>query len=133
MSDIMFLCLHNADLSQVAAAFFNKHKTRMDIRGRSAGIYPAVEIPALVREIMSEIGIDLSGITPVQISSAELKTNIRMLVTMEYDCILGFFPKDVNTMPWIFEDPKDFSIEEARIVRDEIERKVKDLIVANNY
>lgn len=78
MTDIMFACVHNAGRSQMAAVFFNKHRTQDTIqhrrflspfiKGVSAGTNPASEVHGVVREIMLEVGVDLSIITPVKLT-----------------------------------------------------------------
>ncbi|KAF9097944.1 hypothetical protein BGX29_007857 [Mortierella sp. GBA35] len=134
MSEIMFVCLLNADLSPVAAAFFNKHKTRPDITATSAGIDPVRRIPSVIREIMFEIGVDLFGIIPRKMPRG-LREACHTVVTMEYGNEMGLymFGSNVKVLYWVFTEPKDFSVEEARVVRDTIERKVKDFIAANDY
>ncbi|KAF9084954.1 hypothetical protein BGX23_010079 [Mortierella sp. AD031] len=117
MDEVMFVCLHNADLSQVAAAFFNRHKTRKDMKGTSSGICPARKIPAIVLETMSEVDIDLSGITPKEFPFGR-NTIAGTIVMMSYSGEL---------------ESNKSSVKELRVVRDEIEKRVKELIAENNY
>ncbi|KAF9093337.1 hypothetical protein BGX23_003409 [Mortierella sp. AD031] len=127
----MFACIHNAGRSQMAAAFFNKHKTRNDIKGISAGTNPASEVHGVVREIMSEVGIDLSNITPVKLTT-ELAKTVSTIVTMGCGETCPYVP-GVKIVDWAVTDPKNKSVEEARVIRDEIEQRIKDFIAENKY
>ncbi|KAF9096196.1 hypothetical protein BGX29_008675 [Mortierella sp. GBA35] len=134
MDEVMFVCLHNADLSQVAAAFFNRHKTRKDMKGTSSGICPARKIPAIVLETMSEVDIDLSGITPKEFPFGR-NTIAGTIVMMSYSGELGLCVFDIKMYRWDFTHPESnkSSVKELRVVRDEIEKRVKELIAENNY
>ncbi|KAF9905973.1 hypothetical protein EC991_001132 [Linnemannia zychae] len=127
MSDIMFACIHNAGRSQMAAAFFNKHKTSPSIKGISAGTNPATEVHPVVREIMLEIGIDLTDITPVKLTT-ELAKTVSTIVTMGCGETCPFVP-GVKIVDWAVTDPKNKSTEEARAIRDEIEQRIKEFVV----
>lgn len=81
MTDIMFACMHNAIRSQMAAAFFNKHRTQDGVKSVSAGVTPAAEVPDFVRNIMHEADVDVSGIKPVKLTRARQDC--------QHDCHLG--------------------------------------------
>jgi protein-tyrosine-phosphatase len=115
----------------MAAAFFNKHKTQPSIKGISAGTNPGSEVHPVVREIMLEIGIDLSNITPVKLTT-ELAQTVSTIVTMGCGETCPYVP-GVKIIDWKIEDPKHKSVEEARVIRDEIEQRIKDFITENNY
>lgn len=104
MSNIISACVHNAGRSQMAASFFNKHKTHPLIKGISTGTNLDSEVQPVVREIMMEIGIDLSNITPVKLTTELAQT--------------------VST---------NKSVEEARVIRDANEQRIEDFITENNY
>ncbi|KAG0368257.1 phosphotyrosine protein phosphatase I superfamily [Gamsiella multidivaricata] len=131
MTDIMFACVHNAGRSQMAAAFFNKHKTQESIKGLSAGTNPASEVHGVVREIMLEVGIDLSNVQPVKLTP-ELARTVSTIVTMGCGETCPYVP-GVNIIDWIIVDPKNKSVKEAREIRDEIENRIKMFIAENNY
>ncbi|KAG0029622.1 hypothetical protein BGZ81_003590 [Podila clonocystis] len=131
MSDIMFACVHNAGRSQMAAAFFNKHKTRDTVKGISAGTNPASEVHPVVRDIMLEVGIDLSNITPVKLTP-ELAKTVSTIVTMGCGETCPYVP-GVQIIDWKITDPKNKPLEEARVIRDEIENRIKAFIAENNY
>ncbi|KAF9109639.1 hypothetical protein BGX27_007387 [Mortierella sp. AM989] len=131
MTDIMFACVHNAGRSQMAAAFFNKHVTKEGIKGISAGTNPASEVHGVVREIMLEVGIDLSNITPVKLTP-ELAQTVSTIVTMGCGETCPYVP-GVKIIDWKITDPKNKPIDEAREIRDEIENRIKEFIQENNY
>lgn len=131
MSDIMFACVHNAGRSQMAAAFFNTHATRDGVKGISAGTNPASEVHDVVREIMLEKKIDLSHIKPVKLTP-ELAKTCSTIVTMGCGETCPYVP-GVNIIDWKITDPKNKPIDEAREIRDEIEKKIKEFIAENNY
>ncbi|KAF9198761.1 hypothetical protein BGZ49_000326 [Haplosporangium sp. Z 27] len=131
MTDILFACIHNAGRSQMAAAFFNKHSTQKEIKGISAGTNPASEVHEVVREIMLEVGIDLSQIKPVKLTP-ELAQTVSTIVTMGCGETCPYVP-GVKIIDWQVTDPKNKPIDEAREIRDEIENRVKTFIKENNY
>ncbi|KAG0356313.1 hypothetical protein BG005_004779 [Podila minutissima] len=131
MSDIMFACVHNAGRSQMAAAFFNKHRTQDTVKGISAGTNPASEVHPVVREIMLEVGIDLSNITPVKLTP-ELAKTVSTIVTMGCGETCPYVP-GVQIIDWSITDPKNKPVDEARVIRDEIENRIKAFITENNY
>ncbi|KAF9332468.1 hypothetical protein BG006_004642 [Podila minutissima] len=131
MSDVMFACVHNAGRSQMAAAFFNKHRTQDTVKGISAGTNPASEVHPVVREIMLEVGIDLSNITPVKLTP-ELAKTASTIVTMGCGETCPYVP-GVQIIDWGITDPKNKPVDEARVIRDEIENRIKAFITENNY
>ncbi|KAF9284820.1 hypothetical protein BGZ68_004365 [Mortierella alpina] len=131
MSNIMFACVHNAGRSQMAAAFFNMHKTQESIKGISAGTNPASEVHGVVREIMLEKGVDLSSITPVKLTP-ELAQTCSTIITMGCGETCPYVP-GVKIIDWKITDPKNASQDEARKIRDEIETRIKVFIAENNY
>ncbi|KAF9569190.1 hypothetical protein EC968_002661 [Mortierella alpina] len=131
MSDIMFACVHNAGRSQMAAAFFNMHKTQEGVKGISAGTNPASEVHGVVREIMLEKGVDLSNITPVKLTP-ELAKTCSTIITMGCGETCPYVP-GVKIIDWKITDPKNASQDDARAIRDEIEARIKVFIAENNY
>ncbi|KAF9308510.1 hypothetical protein BG003_010989 [Podila horticola] len=127
----MFACVHNAGRSQMAAAFFNNHRTQDSVKGISAGTNPASEVHPVVREIMLEVGIDLSNITPVKLTP-ELAKTVSMIVTMGCGEACPYVP-GIQIVDWAITDPKNKPVDEARVIRDEIENRIKVFIAENNY
>lgn len=125
----MFACVHNAGRSQMAAAFFNQHKSREDVRGISAGTNPADEVHKVVRDIMLEKGIDLSNIQPVLLTP-ELAGTVSTIITMGCGETCPYVP-GVAILDWQITDPKNKDIDEARVIRDDIEQRIIDFIAEN--
>jgi len=115
----------------MAAAFFNKHRTQDTVKGISAGTNPAPEVHGVVREIMLEVGVDLSNITPVKLTP-ELAGAVSTIVTMGCGETCPHVP-GVKIVDWKITDPKNKPIDEAREIRNEIEDKVRAFIAENNY
>ncbi|HKZ62286.1 MAG TPA: arsenate reductase ArsC [Nitrososphaera sp.] len=123
---ILFVCVENAGRSQMAEGFFNRCALK-GYRAVSAGTKPAGQINPLAAQAMKEIGIDISGqkskiITDDMIRDSAKAVNMGCMDSS--DCPLLFLN---NPIDWGIEDPKGKAIEKVREIRDEIERRVKDL------
>jgi arsenate reductase len=123
---ILFVCVENAGRSQMAEGFFNKY-TPKGYRGVSAGTKPAGQVNPLAVQAMKEAGIDIGRqkskiITDDMIRGAAKAVNMGCMDRS--DCPLLFLN---NPVDWGVEDPKGRPIEEVRKIRDEIERRVKEL------
>ena len=128
MKKILFVCVENADRSQMAEAFAKKYGAAKVVVS-SAGNKPANKVNAVVVEVMKEKGIDLSKNTPKMIT-AKMALDVDLIVTMGCNdqgvCPGPFFKP---TIEWHLEDHKGKPIEKVREIRDEIERQVKALII----
>ena len=124
MKTVIFACVHNAGRSQMAAAWFN----RLSRSGHalSAGTEPAARVHPEVVEVMREVGIDLSGATPRKLT-AELAQGADLLVTMGCGDECPYVP-GLRIEDWPLEDPKGKAIERVREIRDEIKRRVEELL-----
>ena len=123
---ILFVCVENAGRSQMAQGFFNKYAPK-GYRAISAGTRPAAQVNPLVVQAMREAGVDISGqksktITEDMIRDSEKAVNMGCMDKSE--CPLLFLN---NPIDWGMEDPKGKPIEKVREIRDEIERRVKEL------
>jgi arsenate reductase (thioredoxin) len=123
---ILFVCVENAGRSQMAEGFFNKH-TPPGYRAVSAGTRPAGQINPLAVQAMKEANIDISKqrskiITEYMIRNSIKAVNMGCMDSAE--CPLLFLN---NPIDWDIEDPKAKPIEKVREIRDEIERRVKEL------
>jgi arsenate reductase (thioredoxin) len=119
--------VENAGRSQMAEAFAKKYGADKFVFS-SAGNKPADKINPIVVEVMKEKGIDISVNKPKPIT-AKMALDADLIVTMgcnDYGICPGPFFKP--TVEWSLEDPKGKPIEKVREIRDEIERKVKQLI-----
>jgi len=125
---VVFVCVHNSGRSQMAEAFFNQIAAGKAI-ALSAGTQPGDKVHPVVVEAMKEVGIDLSGNKPKMLT-LEMIEKADKMITMGCGadaaglCPAGF----VETEDWALEDPKGKSISEVRIIRDEIKRRVSDLL-----
>jgi len=123
---ILFVCVENAGRSQMAEGFFNKHAPR-GYKAISAGTKPAGKINPLAAQAMKEIGMDITGqkskiITDDVVGNSAKAINMGCMNRTE--CPLLFLNKPIE---WAIDDPKGKSIEKVREIRDEIERRVKEL------
>ena len=123
-----FVCVEKAGRSQMAEAFFRKYLPS-GFEPISAGTMPAAKINPIVAQAMKEIGIDIEKNSPQSISQemidgAETAVNMGC---MDKESCPALFLRDVAD--WQIEDPKGKSIEEIRKIRDQIEQKVKELVL----
>jgi arsenate reductase len=124
MRYVLFVCTHNAGRSQMAQALFARDAPP-DVRAESAGTDPAREIWPTVVEAMAEIGIDLAGRRPQKLS-VEMQLHADWAVTMGCGDVCPYVPTMVET--WDVPDPAGLPLEEVRVIRDGIERQVRELI-----
>ena len=126
MRTFIFACVHNAGRSQMSAAFFNQLADPELARGISAGTQPAEHVHPVVVDAMREVGIDLSNAKPRKLT-AELAQNAEMLVTMGCGDECPYVP-GLRRDDWPLPDPKGQGIESVRQTRDEIKRRVMQLL-----
>jgi arsenate reductase (thioredoxin) len=130
MRKIIFACVHNAGRSQMSAAFFNHYSDPSKARAMSAGTQPAQRVHPQVVEVMKELGMDLSEARPQKLTTG-LAQEADLLITMGCGDECPFVP-GLKREDWPFPDPKDQSIEQTRQIRDDIERRVKAFIEAED-
>jgi arsenate reductase (thioredoxin) len=124
---VLFVCVENAGRSQMAEAFAIKH----GMNARSAGTIPSTRINPTVVDVMRERGVDISSnhpktLTPDLIRDASLV--VTMGCSIEEACPKPMIAQmQKKLVEWHLEDPKGRSLEEVRRIRDEIERKIKEL------
>ena len=124
---VLFVCLHNAGRSQMAAALLDHHaKGRVEVR--SAGSTPADQINPAVIAVMDEIGIDLSKEFPKPISDEAVEAS-DVIVTMGCGDACPVFPGK-RYLDWELPDPAGKGVEEVRAIRDQIDDRVKALLAA---
>jgi len=128
MKKVLFVCVENAGRSQMAEAFANKYGKDRFIAS-SAGNKPADKVNPVVVEVMKEKSIDISNNKPKLLTFA-MAQDADLIVTMGCDdqgiCPGPFFKP---TTDWKLEDPKRKPIEKVREIRDDIERRVKELVM----
>ncbi len=128
---ILFACVHNAGRSQMAAAFFNGAADAAKAVAVSAGTRPGSHVHPEVQDVMREVGIDLSSAHP-QLLTAELASGARMLITMGCGEECPYVP-GVERDDWALPDPKGRPVEEVRAIRDEIHRRVTELVASRRW
>ena len=126
MTTVLFACVHNAGRSQMAAAWFNRLSDPEKARAVSAGTQPGTRVHPEVVEAMREVGIDLTGATPMRLTD-ELARQSQLLITMGCGDDCPFVP-GLARDDWPLEDPKGKSVEQVRAIRDEIRDRVRTLI-----
>jgi arsenate reductase len=122
---VLFVCLHNAGRSQMSQALFELAANGRHL-ARSAGTTPAERVHPEVLEVMREQGVDLSDRTP-QLLTRELTEWADIVVTMGCGDRCPYIPGK-RYIDWELPDPAGRPIDEVRSTRDEINRRVQDLI-----
>jgi arsenate reductase (thioredoxin) len=123
--EVLFVCVHNAGRSQMAAGLL-AHHAHGRVVVRSAGSTPADEINPAVIEAMSELGIDLATAFPKPITD-DLVWASDVVVTMGCGDACPIYPGK-RYEDWDLEDPAGKDVEAVREIRDEIERRVRSLL-----
>jgi protein-tyrosine-phosphatase len=126
-AEILFVCVHNAGRSQMAAALAERIGGDR-IHVRSAGTDPAEDINPAVVEVMAEVGLDLSGRHPKPLEDATVR-EATVVVTMGCGDACPVYP-GTRYEDWDLADPSGKTVEEVREIRDEIEKRVRDLIAS---
>ena len=122
---VLFVCVHNAGRSQMAAALLAR-RARGAVEVRSAGSEPAERINPAVREVMAEIGVDLSAERPKRLTTDAVEAS-DVVVTMGCGDACPFFPGK-RYEDWELADPAGRDVELVRPIRDEIEQRVRALL-----
>lgn len=122
---VLFLCVHNAGRSQMAAGFMRAISGDA-VEVYSGGSEPAVAINPVAVAVMAERGIDISNGTPRRWIEEEIR-EADVVVTMGCGDTCPFFPGK-RYIDWELDDPAGKSVEEVRPIRDELERRVRVLL-----
>ena len=122
---VMFLCIHNAGRSQMAAGFLRKTAGNR-INVLSAGSTPGEEVNPAAVEVMAEVGIDISNATP-QRWTDEMAAQSDVIVSMGCGDECPVYP-GVRRLDWELDDPAGQDVDFVRAVRDVIEQRVNALI-----
>ena len=125
MARALFVCLHNAGRSQISEALFERAAAGRH-EARSAGTTPGEHVHPEVIEVMRELGIDLADRVPHKLSRADAEW-ADVVVTMGCGDECPYIPGK-RYLDWELDDPKGRPVEEVRATRDEIERRVVELI-----
>lgn len=122
---VLFVCVHNAGRSQMAAAFLTT-LSKGAIEVRSAGSQPAEKINPSAVEAMAEVGIDMSSEIPKVLTTDAVRES-DVVITMGCGDECPYFPGK-RYEDWVLEDPAGKGVESVRPIRDEIKRRIQGLI-----
>jgi arsenate reductase len=122
---ILFVCVHNAGRSQMAAALLT-HLAGDRIDVRSAGTEPADQINPVAVAVMAELGIDITAATP-KVLRGEAVQSSDVVITMGCGDTCPYFP-GVSYRGWTLDDPAGQPIDAVRAIRDDIAEHVRALI-----
>ncbi|GAA1449519.1 arsenate reductase ArsC [Nocardiopsis tropica] len=122
---VLFVCVHNAGRSQMAAAWL-RHLSGGRVEVRSAGSAPADSLNPAVVEAMAEVGVDITGQRPRVLTEQAVEAS-DVCVTMGCGDACPFFPGK-RYLDWDLPDPAGRGVEAVRPIRDEIRRRVEALI-----
>jgi len=125
MARVLFVCLHNAGRSQISEALFERAAASHH-EARSAGTEPSPSLHPEVIEAMDEVGIFVADRTPRRLTTADAEW-ADVVVTMGCGDGCPYIPGK-RYLNWELEDPQGRPLEEVRQMRDEIERRVTELI-----
>ena len=122
---VLFVCVHNAGRSQMAAGFMRTlGADRVEVL--SAGSAPKDSINPIAVQAMQEIGIDISNNTP-KVLTPEAVQESDAVITMGCGDVCPFYPGK-RYEDWVLDDPAGQGIESVRVIRDEIKKRVEQLL-----
>ncbi|MEN9351751.1 MAG: hypothetical protein RL455_692 [Actinomycetota bacterium] len=122
---VLFVCVHNAGRSQMAAAFLT-HLAGDKVEVRSAGSAPADSINPAVVEALKEVGIDISNEQPKVLTTSAVEQS-DVVITMGCGDACPFFPGK-RYLDWVLPDPAGQGVVDVRPIREQIRKLVEDLI-----
>jgi len=123
--EVLFVCVHNAGRSQMAAALLDHH-ARGRVHVRSAGSAPAESINPAVIQAMDELGVDLSKEFPKPLTTEAVQGS-DVIITMGCGDACPIFPGK-RYLDWDLPDPAGKPLDQIRPIRDEIDRRVQKLV-----
>jgi arsenate reductase len=123
--EVLFVCVHNAGRSQMAAAL-PQHHAGGRVIVRSAGSAPTGEINPAVVEAMAELGLDLSLALPKPLTTPVVQAS-DVVITMGCGDACPVLPGK-RYLDWELDDPAGQSLDAVREIRDEIDRRILDLV-----
>jgi len=124
--EVLFVCVHNAGRSQLAAALLDHH-ARGRVQVRSAGSAPAERVNPAVIEAMAEVGLDLSREFPKPLTDTAVQA-AAAVITMGCGDACPIYPGK-RYLDWQVADPHGQPIEIVREIREDIDRRVRALLV----
>jgi arsenate reductase len=125
MSSVLFVCVHNAGRSQMAAGFLTALAgDRIEVR--SAGSAPADRVNPAAVAAMAEVGIDISAQQPKILTAGAAEAS-DVVITMGCGDTCPIFP-GTSYRDWVLDDPAGQGLDAVRPIRDEIRAKVEALV-----
>jgi len=125
LPSVLFVCVHNAGRSQMAAAFLT-HLAGDRVQVRSAGSAPADAVNPAVVAAMTEVGIDVSAEVP-KVLTVEAVQASDVVITMGCGDTCPVFPGK-RYLDWQLPDPAGQGVESVRPIRDDIEQRIRGLL-----
>jgi arsenate reductase (thioredoxin) len=123
--EVLFVCTHNAGRSQMAAALLD-HEAAGRVHVTSAGSQPADQLNPAVVAAMAEIGLDISGQFPKPLTTGKVQA-ADVVITMGCGDACPIYPGK-RYEDWDLPDPAGLDLEAVRPIRDEIDKKVRQLL-----
>jgi protein-tyrosine-phosphatase len=122
---VLFVCVHNAGRSQMAAAFLS-HLSGNAVEVRSAGSAPADQVNSAAVQAMAEVGIDVAAEKPKILSDQTVRDS-DVVITMGCGDTCPFYPGK-RYEDWVLDDPAGKDVAAVRPIRDDIRRRVEALL-----
>ncbi|MDP0400526.1 arsenate reductase/protein-tyrosine-phosphatase family protein [Tsukamurella strandjordii] len=123
--EVLFICVHNAGRSQMAAALLTHHAAGA-VHVRSAGSLPAAVINPIVEQAMTEVGLDLAAEFPKPLTD-DVVAAADVVISMGCGDACPVYPGK-RYLDWQVADPDNHPIETVRLIRDDLDRRVKALL-----
>jgi len=123
--EVLFVCTHNAGRSQMAAALLD-HQATGRVRVTSAGSQPADQLNPAVVQAMAEIGLDISHEFPKPLTTDKVQA-ADVVITMGCGDACPVHPGK-RYLDWDLPDPAGLDLDAVRPIRDEIDRRVRQLL-----
>jgi arsenate reductase len=123
--EVLFVCIHNAGRSQMAAALLD-HQAAGKVRVTSAGSHAASQLNPAVVAAMAEIGLDISRGQPKPLTTDQVQA-ADVVITMGCGDTCPVYPGQ-RYLDWDLPDPAGLPLEEVRPIREEIARRVRQLL-----
>lgn len=133
LKNFLFVCVHNAGRSQMAEAFVNHYASLhgLSVKGASAGTIGGKQLNPMAVEAMSELGISMANQTP-KLLTQDMITPETTVITMGCGVDAGACPaKFLLSDDWGLDDPAGKGIESVRTIRDQIDARVKSILLIN--
>jgi arsenate reductase len=122
---VLFVCVHNAGRSQMAAAFLS-HLSGGAVEARSAGSTPADQVNPAAVQAMAEVGIDIAAAKPKILTDKAVRES-DVVITMGCGDTCPFYPGK-RYEDWVLDDPAGKDVAAVRPIRDDIRRRVEALL-----